>query len=106
MVGMWYAAFGLGYVIYNFGKYPFNCRIVFICQNLYYYIFKSVVVFIIFIVFAVLAKCYKLRVRENEVNIHWITEEHYERYMEQEVEYRNEIGLSIPSISEGNQSND
>ena len=36
------------------------------------------------IVFLVLAKRYKFRVRENEVNIHLIVEEHYERYIEQE----------------------
>ena len=34
---------------------------------------------------------YKLRVRENEVNINMIVEEHYVRYIEQEVEYRKEI---------------
>ena len=46
------------------------------------------------IVFVILAKRYKLRVRENEVNIHMIAEEHYERYFEQEVEYEREIELS------------
>ena len=105
MVGMWYAAFGFGYAINNFGKYPFDCKRDNNCLNLYYFIFKSVVVLIILIIFAVLAKCYKLRVRENEVNIHWITEEHYQRYMEQEVEYRKEMGLSIDSTSDINESN-
>ena len=38
----------------------------------------------------VLAKHYKLCVKENEVNIYIIAEEHYERYMNQEVEYNNE----------------
>ena len=79
------------------GKYPFKCEGDIICQNLYYFVFKSVTVLIILIVYTVLAKCYKLHVRENEVNIHWITEEHYKRYMEQEVEYRNEMGLSNQS---------
>ena len=97
MVGMWFAAFGIGYAININGKYPFKCEGDIICQNLYYFIFKSVIVLIILIVFSVLAKCYKLRVRENEVNIHWITEEHYERYMEQEVEYRKEKALSYQS---------
>ena len=106
MVGMWHAAFGVGYAIDQFGKYPFDCKGDSTCQNLYYYIFKSVVVFIILIVFVVLAKRYKLRIRENEVNIHWITEEHYERYMEQEVEYRKEMGLSLDSTTEVNESND
>ena len=31
--------------------------------------------------FLILAKHYKLRVRDNEVNIHLIAEEHYERHM-------------------------
>ena len=48
-------------------------------------------ILIILVVFVILAKHYKLRVRENEVNIYMIVEEHYERYIEQEVEYRKEI---------------
>ena len=47
--------------------------------------------------FLILAKCYKFRVRENEVNIHLIAEEHYERYLDQEVQYRREMGLSFES---------
>ena len=94
MIGLWYAAYGLGYAINISGKYSFKCESDVICQNLYYYVFKSVVFLIIMIMFLVLAKRYKLRVRENEVNIHLIAEEHYERYIEQEVEYRKEMGLS------------
>ena len=106
MVGMWHAAFGVGYAINQFSKYAFDCKGDNICQNLYYYILKSVVILIILIGFVILAKCYKLRVRQNEVNIHWITEEHYERYIEQEVEYRKEMGLSLDSTTEVNESND
>ena len=54
----------------------------------------SVVIFIILLVFIVLAKQYKFRVRENEVNIVQIVDEHYERYMDQEEEYEREIRLS------------
>ena len=61
----------------------------------YYYIVKSVLVLIILIVFITLAKCYKLRVRENEINVHLITEEHYERYMDQEAEYNNMMGYPL-----------
>ena len=95
MVGLWYAAFGLGYVININGKYPFNCQEDNTCQSSYYYIFKGVVIAIIFAVFLILAKRYKFRVRENEVNVHMIAEEHYERYLEQEVEYMKELELSI-----------
>ena len=94
MIGLWYAAFGLGYVISINGKYPFHCTEDIICQNIYYYIFKTTVIAIMLIVFMILAKRYKLRVRENEVNIHIIAEEHYERYFEQEVEYKREVELS------------
>ena len=41
----------------------------------------------------ILAKRYKLRVRENEVNIHMIAEEHHEKYFDQEIEYKREIEL-------------
>ena len=91
MVGLWYAAFGIGYTINVNMKYQLNI--------LYYFIAMSALVLIILIVFLILAKCYKLRVRENEVNVHLIAEEHYERYMDQEEEYNNEMGHSFESTS-------
>ena len=91
MVGMWFAAFAIGLAVNMNGKFPFKCEDDIICQNLFYYVYKSVIIVIILIVFVILAKRYKLRVRENEVNVHMIAEEHYERYIEQEVEYRKEI---------------
>ena len=95
MVGILFAAFAIGLAINIIGKYLLKCGGDIICQSLFYYMYISVIVFIILIVFLVLAKRYKLRVRENEVNINWIAEEHYERYIEQEVEYRREMGLSM-----------
>ena len=97
MVGLWYAAMGLGYVIDINGKYPFNCKEDIVCQNIYYYVMKSAVIVIILLLFVIIAKRYKLRVRENEINIHLIAEEHYERYMDQEEEFRREMGLSFES---------
>ena len=91
MVGMWFAAFAIGLAVNINGKYPFKCEDDIICQNLFYYVYKSVIIVIILVVFVILAKRYKLRVRENEVNIHVIAEEHYVKYIEQEVEYRKEI---------------
>ena len=88
MVGLWYAAYGLGYVIDINGKYPFNCKEDIVCQNIYYYVMKSAVIVIILMLFVILAKRYKLRVRANEINIHMIVEEHYERYIDQEEEFR------------------
>ena len=98
MVGLWYTAHGVVYVITINSKYLFACEDETACQSLYYFIFKSVIILIILIVFLVLAKCYKLCVRENEVNIHLIAEEHYERYMDQEVMYNNELGLSFERV--------
>ena len=87
MVGMWFAAFAIGLVVNINGTFPFKCENDIICQNLFYYIFKSVTIVIILVVFVILAKCYKLRVKENKVNIHMIAEEHYVKYIEQDLEY-------------------
>ena len=97
MVGLWYAAYGLGCVIDIIGKYPFNCKEDIVCQDIYYYVMKSAVIVITLILFVIIAKRYKLRVRKNEINIHLIAEEHYERYMDQEEEFRRELGLSFES---------
>ena len=94
MVGMWFTCLGVGYLININTKYPFGCDNNSICSSLYYYITRSVVIFIILLVFIVLAKWYKFRVRENEVNIVQIVDEHYERYLNQEEEYEREMGLS------------
>ena len=97
LVGLWNSAFGLGFVISFSGKYPFSCQGEIHCQNLYYYVLKSVIILIILIIFLILAKRYKFRVRDNEINIYLITEEHYGRYLNQEVQYRREMGLSVES---------
>ena len=85
VIGLWYAAFGLGYSISIGTKYSFSCNTKgdIICQNYYYYLCKSVIVLVTLVIFLVLSKRYKLRVRENEVNIHWIVEENYQKYMDQ-----------------------
>ena len=99
LVGLWYAARGVGYIFTMNSKYLFECEKEITCQSVYYYIVKSVLGLIILIVFIILAKRYKLRVRENEINVHLIAEEHYERYMDQEVEYNNVMGYSLESTS-------
>ena len=86
MVGMSFASIGISYLININIKYPFGCNNNSICPNFYYYITRSVVIFIILLVFIVLAKRYKFRVRENEINIVQIVDEHYERYLNQEEE--------------------
>ena len=94
MVGLWFACLGVGYLININTRYPFGCDNNSICPSFYYYITRSVAIFIILLVFIVLAKWYKFRVRENEVNIVQIVDEHYERYQNQEEEYEREMGLS------------
>ena len=89
MVGMWFASYGIGYLININTKYPFGCNDITICPSFYYYITRSVVIFIILLVFIVLAKWYKFRVRENEINIVQIVDEHYERYLDQEEEQKD-----------------
>ena len=94
MVGMWYTSIGIGFLININIKFPFGCNNEFICTSFYYYLTKSVIVLLILIVFVILAKRYKYRVRENEVNIHQIVDDHYQRYMEQEEEYDRDNGWS------------
>ena len=84
MVGICYGSSGIGNV---FDAISFD----FLSQSLWhYFILKCVITLVVLIVFLILAKRYKYRVRENEVNIIQIVDEHYQRYMEQEEEYIRE----------------
>uniref|UniRef100_A0A1X7TR86 Uncharacterized protein n=1 Tax=Amphimedon queenslandica TaxID=400682 RepID=A0A1X7TR86_AMPQE len=80
----------IGFNLKNYLSYIFHCQYKEICSNLYYHLTKIVLLLIILIVFALLAKRYKYRVRENEVNIVQIVDGTYQRYMEQEKEYNNQ----------------
>ena len=96
MVGLWYApTWGFSHLINIIVKFPFDCESQYICTSFYYYITKSVLVLMILIVFVILAKCYKYRVRENEVNIVQIVDDHYQRYMEQEEQYNKDRNDSV-----------
>ena len=95
MVGLWFEAYGLGFVIDIIAKFAFNSNGDIVCQDIYYYVLKIAVILIILILFVILAKHYKLRVRKNEINVYLIAEEHYERYIDQEEEFRREMGLSL-----------
>ena len=87
MVGLWLASLGTGYLIKIGLKFPFQCQSQNICTNSYYHPIEITIIFFILILFVILAKRYKYRVRENEINIVQIVDEHYQRYMEQEDEY-------------------
>ena len=98
ILGLWYAALGIGYVININGKYPFKCIGNDICQSPYYYVLISAVILVILICFLILAKGYKLRLRKKVYNP-LVAEEtdtiYHERYIEQEKEYRRDMGLSL-----------
>ena len=79
MVGLCYTSLGIGSI--------FSITLLILITTWYYYIIGSVLQLIILVVFVILARCYKYRVRENEVNIVQIVDDHYQRYMEQEDEY-------------------
>ena len=70
MVGLWFTAEGFGYII-TINKYLFYVK-----QRQYakvfFFIAKSVIILIIFIVFLVLASCYMVHVSDNEVKMHLI----------------------------------
>ena len=82
MVGLCYLSMGIGSII--------AFMVSFLIIKWYYYIITLSCVFqlLILIVFIILARRYKYRVRENEVNIIQIVDDHYQRYMEQEDEYK------------------
>ena len=91
MVGMWFASLGVGYLISFVTALLFHCQDDSSCTSFYYYLTKSVLVSIILIAFGILAKRYKYRVRDNEINIFQIVDDHYDRYMKQEDDYINSI---------------
>ena len=82
MVGLCYYSLGLGYLLAIVSSY--------FIHNWYYHVPKFFVLTLILIVFVILARRYKYRVRENEVNIVQIVDDHYQRYMEQEDEYKRD----------------
>ena len=87
MIGIWNASWGIGLIINIVISLVLDCQYEYTCINLYHYLVKLVVILLTLIIFLILAKRYKYRVRENEVNIVQIVDDHYQRYMEQEAEY-------------------
>uniref|UniRef100_A0A1X7UJQ4 Uncharacterized protein n=1 Tax=Amphimedon queenslandica TaxID=400682 RepID=A0A1X7UJQ4_AMPQE len=69
-------------------------------RGFYYFLARSILVSLCLILFLILAKRYKLRVREVEINIHQIAENHTINNIEHEEEYwrRNAIESSSQSI--------
>ena len=96
MVNLWFAA-TIAYAINSICKHSFKCQAEITCQTILYYLIKSLIILVILILFMVLVKCYKLRVRDNEAYIHLIVKEHYEKYLNQDIQYMIEIELSLES---------
>ena len=101
MVGLWLASLGIGYLVDIGINIPFGCHSDHICTNSNAYLVASGVVLFTLIVFAILAKRYRYRVRENEVNIVQIVDEVYQRYIEQDSTSTN--GLTSSTTLQINQ---
>ena len=91
MIGLWFTTYGACLLLNNFFYVPFvYLKSAPLGCDFYYFLAKSIVVIFVLVIFLVLAKRYKLRIRENIVNIHEIAADHYERYIQQDELYMNE----------------
>ena len=63
-------------------------------RGFYFSLTLAVLSFLVLVLFIFLAKRYKLRVREVEINIHRIAEDHIIRYIEQDEEHRIDYSSS------------
>ena len=69
----------------------------------YYYLTQTLLLSLVFIFFLILSKKYKLRVRNNPVNIHMIADTHITAYINQEEEYLRETDEENYSIHLSNE---
>ena len=83
VLGISVACNGFGYLLSSFKFLQFTFTL---CFDLTI----SLILVALFVVFLILAKCYTLRERNREINLQAIVEEHHERYMDQEEQYRRE----------------
>ena len=88
MVGVWYGSIFisaiLSYVVYiPFTQVHSNC-------TLYYHIVVSVCIVTTIILYGLLARRYKLRTRNEVINIHHVVATIYEKYAEQSQQYRRQ----------------
>ena len=96
LFGLWYAAKGIGNLIgfnlpFAFSEIP--SHLIPGCE--FYYLLTTLVIsIVVFVLFLVTSRWYKLRMRQRTVNLHLIIEEHFERYMDQEEEYLKNAGVT------------
>ena len=91
LLGHWFPFNGMAKLIgYNFYRpflllpesIPISC-------DFYYYLTQTLLLSLVFIIFLILSKYYKMRVRNNTVNIHMIAETHVTAYINQESDKEN-----------------
>ena len=107
LFGLWFAFNGIAKLIgYNlYRPFHFLPTSIPISCGFYYYLTQTLLLFLVFIIFLILSKHYKLRMRNNPVNLHMIAETHIAAYINQEEEYYREIdweNYCIKSSSFGN----
>ena len=94
LFGLPCAFFGIARLIGHNLYRPFKLlptRIPLSC-GFYYYLTQTLLLSLVFIVFVILYKQYKLRMRNNPINIHMIAETHITAYIDQEEEYLRVLG--------------
>ena len=107
LFGLWFGFNGIAKLIgYNLYR-PFQLlpTSIHISCGFYYYLTQTLFLSLMFITFLILSKHYKLRMRNNPVNIHMIVDTHMTAYINQEEEYYREIDgekYSVKSSSLGN----
>ena len=93
----------IGYNLYR--PFQFLPASIPISCGFYFHLTQTLLLLLLFVVFYILSKHYKLRVRNNPVNIHMIADTHITAYINQEEEYyreSDEENYSIKSLSYGN----
>ena len=90
LVGLWYGISGVMSIVHvllfflflKIKSGPLGC-------SFYYFLTKSVLSLLVLIVFLILAKRYKLRVRENEIDVYVEVHERFTRYLDEEERCRH-----------------
>ena len=94
LFGLWFAFSGIAKLIGHnlYRPFQFLPASIPISCGFYYYLTQTLLLFLVFIVFLILSKYYKLRMRNNPVNLHMIAETHITAYIDREKNYFREIG--------------
>ena len=99
VLGISVACYGFAFLLISFNFLQFTFTL---CFDLTI----SLILVVLFVVFLILSKCYTLRERNRETNIQAIVEEHHERYLDQEEQYRRENPQYFESLESESFSDD